>query len=221
MSEEPPVLPSAEPSPPEGAPKTSAAAIWSLVFGGSSFCLWIVGTALACLFGILSIVKINASQGRLRGRGLAITGMVLGGMGFFVLPVVAAMVLPAYMKVVERARIVKQEDDIRILHMACKDYAADHDGKFPPDLQDVYPDYLVEAPTLKAMSSETGQPEFYHYLPGFTDTPQFRTRPLIASPAPIGGQRVMALVGGEIVQVPEAEFQRLMAAHREMNEGNH
>lgn len=212
---------STEPSPLLGAPKTSAAAIWSLVFGGSSFCLWIVGTIPACVFGIIAIVRINASQGRLQGRGLAITGMVLGGMGFFIVPVLAAMVLPVYKKAVERAKIVNQEFDISMLHMACKGYAADHDGKFPPELQDVHPDYLVEASTLKTMSSETRRLEFYHYLPGFTDTPKFQARPLIASPAPIGDQRVLGLVSGEIVQVPEAEFQRLMGAHRKMNEGNH
>ncbi len=102
-------------------------------------------------------MKINASQGRLRGRVLAISGMVLGGVGFFILPVVAAMVLPAYAKVVERARIVKQEEDIRILHTACKNYAVDHDGRFPPDLQEVYPDYLGEESRLKTIGPQTRQ----------------------------------------------------------------
>lgn len=65
-----PVLPSS---------KVSGLAVASLVLG----IFWVcgLGSILAAVFGIVSIRQINQSDGRLRGKGLAIAGLVLGILG--------------------------------------------------------------------------------------------------------------------------------------------
>jgi hypothetical protein len=72
------------PAPAYGAPanyrpKTSALAVFALIFS----IVWIlgVGSVLAVLFGILALVVVGRSQGRKRGRGLAIAGIIIGVIG--------------------------------------------------------------------------------------------------------------------------------------------
>ncbi len=59
------------------AVKTSGLAIASLTFGLCFFCVAFTGIP-AILLGAFALVEIRWSGGRIRGRGLAITGIVLG-----------------------------------------------------------------------------------------------------------------------------------------------
>jgi len=60
-------------------PETSGKAIFSLV--SSFFGLFLPFALVAVIFGHLSLSEIRKSPGRLKGRGLAITGLVLGYLG--------------------------------------------------------------------------------------------------------------------------------------------
>jgi prepilin-type processing-associated H-X9-DG protein len=60
------------------SPRTSPAAIASLVLGLLSLVLSLLAAIPACIFGLLALRAINESDGRLRGRPLAIAGMLLG-----------------------------------------------------------------------------------------------------------------------------------------------
>jgi hypothetical protein len=48
--------------------------------------LWIYGIAslVAIISGIISIRKINRSADKIRGKGLAIAGIILGGIGLII-----------------------------------------------------------------------------------------------------------------------------------------
>ena len=82
--------PTAPPPPPpvrwqppyQGAPRrtTSGFAIASLVLG-ILLCTGIFGGILAVVFGNLALARIDASHGAVKGRGLAIAGIVLGWIG--------------------------------------------------------------------------------------------------------------------------------------------
>jgi hypothetical protein len=50
----------------------------ALVLGIAVLCTGIIGGILAVIFGNLALARIDESQGAQRGRGLAITGIVLG-----------------------------------------------------------------------------------------------------------------------------------------------
>ncbi len=92
---------------PLGTPApTSGKAIASLILG--IFFFFLPASILAIIFGHLSLSDIKKSAGRLQGRGLAITGLVLGYGGIAIIPVVliiAAIAIPSLL----RARITADE----------------------------------------------------------------------------------------------------------------
>jgi hypothetical protein len=83
----PPAPPPPPPPPPAGgwyAPPpvqtatTSGFAVASLVLGIAVLCTGIVGGILAVIFGYMALSRIAESNGRQRGRPMAITGIVFG-----------------------------------------------------------------------------------------------------------------------------------------------
>jgi type IV pilus assembly protein PilA len=86
--------------------QTSGKAIASLVCGLFLFAFPL--SILAVIFGHLSVSEIRKSAGRLKGEGMAITGLVLGYVGLAIIPViliVAAIAIPNLL----RARIAANE----------------------------------------------------------------------------------------------------------------
>ncbi len=69
----------------------SGKAIASLVCGLLSFCLPCLPVLPALLLGILGLVDINRSDGRLTGKGMAVTGIVTGLAGNLLLALVAVI----------------------------------------------------------------------------------------------------------------------------------
>lgn len=76
-SQQPPA-PSPTPRAQTGLPtavRTDGVAIWALVLG-------VLGTGIpALIVGIISVMRINASNGRLKGKAMAVWGLVLGAVG--------------------------------------------------------------------------------------------------------------------------------------------
>lgn len=132
----PPLPTGASTAPPTlaagGAPsRTSGLAIASLVLGVLGFC---GVTALAGLIlGIIATIKINKSQGQLKGNGLAIAGICVSGlMLLFAIPFMAALTLPALAKAKQRAQTVACMNNMKQLVLAVKMYADDNKNQFPP-----------------------------------------------------------------------------------------
>ena len=65
----------------EEQPQTCALAIWSLVLGLAVFLCYILAAVPAIICGHIALSKIKKSSGRLKGRGMAIAGTVLGYFG--------------------------------------------------------------------------------------------------------------------------------------------
>lgn len=210
---QPPPVPSVESPQSQVPPKTSVAAIWSLVFGISSFCTWLIGSIPALILGGIALSKISGSQGQLQGKGLAITGMVTGGIGMIAglvtMGMMSAIMLPAFVSVSDKARVVKQENDLRALVVACHAYAVDNGGKFPDALQQLYPDYINDESMFKTRSRESQEDEPYMYFSGKTVESEPRSL-LIASPV-IQDQhyRVVAFCDSSVENIEDVEFYRL------------
>jgi len=82
-------------------PRHSAAAIWSLVLGILSIaCLWIVGSITSIILGCVALRRINATQPLLRGKGIAVAGIVTGSAGavagVFMAGLTSAIFVPAH-----------------------------------------------------------------------------------------------------------------------------
>jgi prepilin-type processing-associated H-X9-DG protein len=110
--------------------KTSGMAIASLVLGILGLCG--ITALVGLVLGIVSLVKINRSGGRLSGQGLAIAGICVSGfMLFFSIPVMAAMLLPALARAKQKAETINCINNLKQLGLGVKLYAVNHNDQFP------------------------------------------------------------------------------------------
>jgi hypothetical protein len=134
MSDQPsPLPPAAPPIPPS---KTSGLSIASLVLGilGITCILPLIGALLAVVFGIIALNQISKSGGSIRGRGQAIAGLVLGGIGFVMIPILAALVLPQLGRARGPACEANCFAHVKAISLACGLYADIYNGKLPQKL---------------------------------------------------------------------------------------
>lgn len=111
-------------------PKTSGMAIASLVLGVLGFCG--VTAVVGLILGIVALLKINRSQGRLTGNGFAIAGICVSGfMLLFAIPILAGLLLPALAKAKERAQTINCVNNVKQLALAARMYAVDHGDTLP------------------------------------------------------------------------------------------
>ena len=106
------------------APETSGKAIASLVCGIVNvfpFCV------VAVILGHISLSQISKSAGRLKGRGLAIAGMVLGYFGLVAIPfilIIAAIAIPNLLRAKISANEASAAGNVRNLVAAEISYQA-------------------------------------------------------------------------------------------------
>lgn len=206
----------APPFLPIAPAKTSPHAIWSLVLGILSlFCLWILGSIPAIILGVIAIKKQNQSPDSIKGKGLAIAGIITGGVGiitgaFVALLVAASAAMPAYQGVQSQARLKQQQATLQQHILACRVYAADHEGRFPASLDELYPEYVDVEDLLSMTHPAHGESAPYLYRPGLTDTAAL-DEVLVATPWPVNRKHVIGRVGGTVEIVSEEVFQEQWA----------
>jgi hypothetical protein len=111
--------------------KTSGMAITSLIMGILGFCG--ITAVAGLILGIIALVKINRSGGRLSGQGLAIAGICVSGfMLLFSIPFMAAMTLPALARAKQKAQAINCVNNLKQLGLAVRVYAVDHNNQLPP-----------------------------------------------------------------------------------------
>lgn len=189
--------------------RTSSQAVWSLVLGILSItCLWLLGSIPAILLGRSAIKKIDESGGTLTGRGLAMAGIITGSVGILlgfitVGSILAAAALPAFNQVQNQAKQTRQENQVRQIIVACHYHATEKNGAFPESLEALMEAGYLGTEDAHAIDTIGG---VFLYRPGFTGTSPDEEI-LIASPAPVGRQRVVGQVDGATMVVPEEDFQ--------------
>ena len=112
-------------------PKTSGLAIASLVCG--VFGLLFLPGLLGVILGIIAISRINSSNGAIKGKGLAIGGLVLSGITTLssgVVLLLASMLLPALGKAKAKANRIKCSNNLKQISSAHISFSAENDG-FP------------------------------------------------------------------------------------------
>jgi len=119
-----------------GPAETSGKAIASLICG---ICFLIFPAAVAAIIlGHLSLSDINKSAGRLTGRGIATTGLVLGYFGVlglipFIL-IIAAIAIPNLIRARTAANEASAAASLRTISSAASLYSATYSNGFPPSL---------------------------------------------------------------------------------------
>ncbi len=119
------------PGPP-GERVTSGMAIASLICG---FLFFVFPAAvLAIVFGHVSRSQIRRSPERLKGAGMALTGLILGYAGVSIIPlIIAAIAIPNLLRSKMAANKASAVGSLRILNTAAVTYASTYDT-FPPTL---------------------------------------------------------------------------------------
>ncbi len=160
--EAPPVTPGEIPA--SGPTKTSVMAIVSLVLGVLGFCTLGLGGLIGVILGIVALVSINKSAGRLGGQGLAIGGIVVSGASLIVGPLLAAaMLLPAIGAPRQAARNAMSMNSLRQVSVAAALYASDHNDSLPrtADWVDLLNAYVPDVDALVSLPRSPEQGRAY------------------------------------------------------------
>jgi len=119
----PPPVPSAAPPLPA---KTSGLAITSLVLG----ILGLPTCGLTTPFGlILGVVALAKAKG---GRGVALAGVIVSAVFLLMIPIFAALLLPAFAAARQKAQAINCVNSQHMLVLAIKMYSGDNTNHFPP-----------------------------------------------------------------------------------------
>jgi DNA-directed RNA polymerase subunit RPC12/RpoP len=122
-----------EPAVREGAAGgTSTKALVSLVLGLASILLFCVTGLPALIVGFMALGDIGNSRGKLKGAGLAYTGITLGIIGMVLTVIVGplALLFPAVMKVREAAERAQAMNNLKEMALAMHSYN-DNNGCLP------------------------------------------------------------------------------------------
>lgn len=112
-------------------PKTSGLAIWSLVLGILSLmCFTIFAGIPGVICGHKALSRIKKSGGALTGQGLAIGGLVTGYLGIafaiFLIPLLAAIAIPNFVKARSTAQMNACINNLRQLDAAKNQWALEY-----------------------------------------------------------------------------------------------
>ena len=135
------------------AARASRAAVAALVLGILVYFTCGITALPAIICGIVALVNISGSNGLLKGKGMAITGLVLPGVFVILLPVlgiVAAIFMPSLSRTRGIAQRVVCGTNLKGLSMAMMVYGADYDGKAPT--ADEWCDLLIQEADVSPVS---------------------------------------------------------------------
>lgn len=115
--------------------KTSGMAIASLVLGilGIVTCgiTVLLSAPVGLILGIVAMNRIGKSAGQLRGKGLALAGVIMSSLTFLLIPILAAMLLPALSAAKQKAQEINCISNEKQLALAVRIYSEDHTNQLP------------------------------------------------------------------------------------------
>ena len=126
-------VPPPPPMPPEAPATTSGLAVAALVLGiaGIVTCIPILGI-IGLILGIVALTQIGNPMNRVGGKGMAITGIVLGTLSIFTSILMAiAILLPALGAARRTARQMQNSTQIRGVQQAMVTFAQNNQEEYP------------------------------------------------------------------------------------------
>lgn len=125
--------------------KTSGMAVGSMICGILGLLLWLPCIP-AIILGHLGLSAIKKSAGALKGSGMAITGLVTGYIMIAAIPIIAilaSLAVPAFNQVQMQGSQMKAVNNAKQIVLGMKQYAADHDGKYPSTLDVLFEEQIL------------------------------------------------------------------------------
>jgi len=206
MEAHPPALPAQQP--------TSGLALASVICGPLGFLTAGLSGIAAVITGHMALSAIKRSGGMLKGKGMAIAGLITGYMTILILPiaVLAGLAAPVILKQRHAADRAVMINNVRMLHLAMMNFDSDY-GCFPSDklvadepaFSGLTGSRVLEQLEVadgsmdvdRLLATRNGPPEKWYYFPGLgisgpTADP---SDPVLISP-PAGGKIVILHVDG-------------------------
>lgn len=115
--------------------------------------------------------------------------------------VAAGVALPIVQKARSRAETTSDLSHAKQLAIACQMYAVDNDGKFPPTLETLIPNYLPDRSILVSKAAPS-DPNGFIYTPGLTTSSPPATILIEGKVAPGSRERVVVHMDGSAVINP-------------------
>lgn len=117
----------------------------------------------------------------------------------FALAIVVSFFIPAGSSISERSPKVRAWATVKELLIACREYAADYGGAYPPSLEILYPDYISQE-DFHLVRDHRGStlPLIYHE----GRTAEDHGALVIEHPRVFEGKRFVGYVGGHVAEVP-------------------
>jgi len=115
--------------------RTSGLAITSLVLGivaiATCGILLLIAAPVGLILGLVSMNQIRKSQGQLKGRGLALAGVIISCVALLLIPVFAALLLPALAQAKQKAETTRCVNNVKQLSVALCICGDDNQGHYP------------------------------------------------------------------------------------------
>ena len=112
------------------AARTSGLAIASLVLGILGLFTWFTAL-IGFVLGIVALIKVKRSGGALGGGGMALAGLIVSAVAMFLIPILAAMLLPALVQAKSKEQSIYCMNNVRQLSLALRIYAKDNQDRYP------------------------------------------------------------------------------------------
>jgi len=141
--------------------KTSGMAVTSLVLGILGLFTCGITALIGLVLGIVALVKVKNSRGALGGGGLALAGIIVSAVFIFMIPIFAAMLLPALSAAKQRAQTINCLNNVKQVSLAVRVYSEANLDRFPAATNwcDAVVSYLAISPAaVAAMRSMPGSP---------------------------------------------------------------
>ena len=112
-------------------PKASGLAISSLALGCLGLLTCGITSLIGLILGIVALVRINKSQGQVGGKGIALAGTIVSAAFLVLVPIPAAMLLPALAQAKQKAQGIVCMNNVKQLNLGLMMYAADNKNLLP------------------------------------------------------------------------------------------
>ena len=112
--------------------KTSGMAISSLVLGILGMFTCGITALIGLILGIIAMVKVKNSGGKLGGGGIALAGVIVSGIFLVMIPIYAAMMLPALAAAKQKAQSINCVNNLKQLSIGVRLYSGDNKDQLPP-----------------------------------------------------------------------------------------
>lgn len=145
------------------------------IIGILGVCMWGAGAVIGLValgLGIAGVVQINRQPQQLRGKGMAISGIVLGSLSMVAGPLIVIFVfLPLLNNMGNIGTFAQRaicQGQMFALSAALESYAAqDPNGMYPDDLKRLYKTGVITPQQLTCPEDQTGG-QSYYYVPGYS-----------------------------------------------------